>query len=70
MKIENDGDEVDKFFSLVDDLERDELIQRQVQRKKLLKLKFISSPKNQPIPKEIKLLGNRIIFGSKEGGDV
>jgi hypothetical protein len=33
-------DEVDRYFTRIDDLEHDEIVQNQQQRKKLLILKF------------------------------
>jgi hypothetical protein len=69
-KVESDGNEADRFFSLVDDLESDELIQNQNGRKKLLVLKFIAGPLLPTQPKEIKLTGERkLVFGLNESKD-
>jgi len=37
-------DEVDRYFARVEDLEQDEVVQNQQQRKKLLVLKFQRGP--------------------------
>ena len=62
---------MDRFFSLLDDLESDEYIQSQTQRKRILILKFIAGPLTPTQPKEIPLTGEkRLYFGCEEGKDV
>ena len=60
---------MDRFFTLVDDLENDDIVQNQPARKKLLTLKFLQGPLLHSQPKEIQLTGERaLIFGNKDAG--
>ena len=43
-QIEIESDEIDRFFSLVDYLESDSIIQQQSTRKRMLVLRFLSGP--------------------------
>ena len=44
LKVENESNEIDRFFSLVDDLDSDDLIQKQTSRKRMLVLRFLKGP--------------------------
>jgi hypothetical protein len=68
-KIESESNEIDRFFSLVDDLDSDDLIQKQTSRKRLLVLRFLRGPLMHGQPKEIPLIGDKpLVFGNKDGG--
>ena len=66
MQIESENDEVDRFFSLVEDLE-----ENHIQEKKLLIMKFISGPLKPGQPTEFALTGEkRLVFGDSTEEDI